>query len=57
MRQALASPLFTMIRENGPLLETPDHPCALFANAGKLESMARSLGAYRTGAAGSALPG
>jgi len=52
--QAFASPLFTMIRDNGHLLETQDHPCALFANASKLESMAKSLGAYRSGAAGSA---
>jgi MoaA/NifB/PqqE/SkfB family radical SAM enzyme len=50
LRQALASPLFTMIRNDGHLLETQDHPCALFANAGKLESMAKSVGAYRTGA-------
>jgi MoaA/NifB/PqqE/SkfB family radical SAM enzyme len=52
--QAFASSFFTMIRDNGPLLETHDHPCALSANAGKLESMAKGLGAYRTGAAGSA---
>jgi len=51
--EAFASPLFTMIRDNGHLLETQDHPCALFANASKLESMAKSLGAYRTGAADS----
>lgn len=51
LSQALASPLFTMIRENGHLLETQGHPCALFANADKLESMAKSLGAYRTGPA------
>jgi MoaA/NifB/PqqE/SkfB family radical SAM enzyme len=52
--QALASSFFTMIRDNGPLLETHDHPCALSANAGKLESMAEALGAYRTGAPDSA---
>ncbi len=51
LREAFASPLFTMIRENGHLLETQGHPCALFANADKLESMAKSVGAYRTGAA------
>jgi hypothetical protein len=39
-----------MIRDNGPMLETHDHPCSLFANAGKLESMVKTLGAYRTGA-------
>ena len=49
--QAFASSFFAMIRDNGPMLETHDHPCSLFANAGKLESMAKSLGAYRTGAA------
>ena len=49
--QALASPLFTMIRDNGHLLETQGHPCALFANARNLESMAKCLGAYRTAGA------
>ena len=48
--QAFASSFFTMIRDNGPMLETHDHPCSLFVNAGKLESMAKTLGAYRTGA-------
>ncbi len=48
--EALAGSFFTMIRNNGPMLETHDHPCALSANAGKLESMAASLGAYRTDA-------
>jgi MoaA/NifB/PqqE/SkfB family radical SAM enzyme len=52
--QAFASPLFTMIRDSGHLLETHEHPCALFAGASKLESMAKSLGAYRTGPAESA---
>lgn len=56
LHQALASPLFTMIRDNGHLLETQGHPCALFANAARLESMATSLGAYRTGAADSREP-
>jgi MoaA/NifB/PqqE/SkfB family radical SAM enzyme len=46
--QAFASSFFAMIRDNGPMLETHDHPCSLFANAGKLESMAKSLGAYRS---------
>jgi len=49
--EALAGSFFTMIRDNGPMLETHDHPCSLSANAGKLESMAASLGAYRTGGA------
>ncbi len=52
--EALAGSLFSMIRENGPMLETHDHPCALSANADKLESMAASLGAYRTGGADAA---
>jgi MoaA/NifB/PqqE/SkfB family radical SAM enzyme len=50
--EALAGSFFTMIRDNGPMLETHDHPCALSANADKLETMAASLGAYRTGGAG-----
>jgi MoaA/NifB/PqqE/SkfB family radical SAM enzyme len=54
--EALASPLFTMIREDGPLLETHDHPCALFANAVQLETMATALGAYRTGTPNPAAP-
>ncbi|HEY1255344.1 MAG TPA: radical SAM protein [Terracidiphilus sp.] len=49
LREALASPLFTMIRENGHLLETEGHPCGLSAHAAELESMAQGLGAYRTG--------
>jgi MoaA/NifB/PqqE/SkfB family radical SAM enzyme len=49
LREALASPLFTMIRENGHLLETEGHPCGLSAHAKELESMAKGLGAYRTG--------
>ena len=50
LREALASPFFTMIRDNGHLLETEGHPCGLSAHAGELESMAKGLGAYRTGA-------
>jgi len=49
LREALASPLFAMIRENGHLLETEGHPCGLSAHAAELESMAKGLGAYRTG--------
>jgi MoaA/NifB/PqqE/SkfB family radical SAM enzyme len=51
LREALASPLFAMIRENGHLLETEGHPCGLSAHAEELESMAKGLGAYRTGTA------
>ena len=49
LREALASPLFNMIRENKHLLETEGHPCGLSAHAEELESMAKGLGAYRTG--------
>jgi MoaA/NifB/PqqE/SkfB family radical SAM enzyme len=49
LADALASPLFSMIRNDGHLLETHGHPCALFANAEKLEEMAMGLGAYRAG--------
>jgi MoaA/NifB/PqqE/SkfB family radical SAM enzyme len=50
LSEALASPLFAMIRENGHLLETEGHPCGLSAHAEELEKMASGLGAYRTGA-------
>jgi len=50
LREALASPLFTLIRSHGHLLETNGHPCALFAHAQELELMASGVGAYRTGA-------
>jgi MoaA/NifB/PqqE/SkfB family radical SAM enzyme len=49
LRDALASPLFTLIRENGHLLETEGHPCGLSAHAVELEQMAQAVGAYRTG--------
>ncbi|MGO9936928.1 MAG: radical SAM/SPASM domain-containing protein [Terracidiphilus sp.] len=49
LREALASPLFAMIRENEHLLETEGHPCGLSAHAEELESMTKGLGAYRTG--------
>jgi MoaA/NifB/PqqE/SkfB family radical SAM enzyme len=51
LREALASPLFAMIRENAHLLETEGHPCGLSAHAEELEVMSESLGAYRTDAA------
>jgi len=47
LREALASPLFTMIRENAHLLETEGHPCGLSAHAEELESLTKGLGAYR----------
>jgi MoaA/NifB/PqqE/SkfB family radical SAM enzyme len=49
LREALSSSLFTMIRENGHLLETEGHPCGLSAHAAELEAMAAGLGAYRSG--------
>jgi MoaA/NifB/PqqE/SkfB family radical SAM enzyme len=49
LREALASPLFAMIRENAHLLETQGHPCGLSAHAAELEIMTKGLGAYRTG--------
>jgi MoaA/NifB/PqqE/SkfB family radical SAM enzyme len=49
LRDALASPLFTLIRNNVHLLETEGHPCGLSAHAAELETMAKDLGAYRTG--------
>ncbi|MGO9433078.1 MAG: radical SAM/SPASM domain-containing protein, partial [Terracidiphilus sp.] len=49
LREALASPLFSMIRENAHLLETEGHPCGLSAHVEELETMTRTLGAYRTG--------
>ena len=54
LRDALASPLFTMIRENAHLLETEGHPCGLSDHAAELETMTKGLGAYRTGAPESA---
>jgi MoaA/NifB/PqqE/SkfB family radical SAM enzyme len=49
LREALASPLFTMIRENAHLLETEGHPCGLSAHAEELENLTKGLGAYKTG--------
>jgi MoaA/NifB/PqqE/SkfB family radical SAM enzyme len=49
LREALASPLFSMIRENAHLLETEGHPCGLSAHAAELETLTKGLGAYRTG--------
>jgi MoaA/NifB/PqqE/SkfB family radical SAM enzyme len=49
LHDALASPLFSMIRDNKHLLETEGHPCGLSAHALELEQMAKRLGAYRTG--------
>ena len=50
LRDALASPLFTLIRDNVHLLETEGHPCGLSAHAAELETMAKGLGAYHSGA-------
>ncbi len=54
LREALASPLFSMIRENAHLLETEGHPCGLSAHAAELETLTKDLGAYSTGAPESA---
>jgi len=46
--EALASPLFTKIRENEHLLETEGMPCALFAHPKEVDELAQSVGAYKT---------
>jgi MoaA/NifB/PqqE/SkfB family radical SAM enzyme len=56
LREALASSLFSTIRDNAHLLETEGHPCGLSAHAEELESMTKGLGAYRTGAPESGEP-
>lgn len=56
LRQALASPLFTRIRENANLLETAGHPCGLSAHAADLETLTKDLGAYSTGVPESVAP-
>jgi len=48
LRDALASPLFTKIRENEHLLENDGTPCALFAHPKEVEELANSVEAYRT---------
>ena len=48
LREALASPLFKIIRESDHLLETDGMPCALFAHPKEVEKIAKSVGAYRT---------
>jgi MoaA/NifB/PqqE/SkfB family radical SAM enzyme len=48
LREALASPLFSAIRENDHLLETEGMPCALFAHPREVDELARNVGAYRT---------
>jgi MoaA/NifB/PqqE/SkfB family radical SAM enzyme len=50
LREALASPLFSMIRENRHLLETEGHPCGLSAHEEELAQMAKGVGAYHSGA-------
>ncbi len=49
LREGLASPLFSEIRENEHLLETEGMPCALFAHPNEVDALARTVGAYRTG--------
>ena len=48
LREGLASPLFTEIRENEHLLETEGLPCALFAHPKEVDELAESVGAYKT---------
>jgi len=47
-REALASPLFSRIRESGHLLEKADTACALSAHPDEVEALAAELGAYHT---------
>lgn len=47
LEQALASSLFKLIRDDEGLLETEEHPCALFAHARELERLGEGVGAYR----------
>jgi len=49
VREALASPLFSRIREDGRLLETGDTTCALAAHPEEVERLARDVGAYHAG--------
>jgi MoaA/NifB/PqqE/SkfB family radical SAM enzyme len=48
LKEALASPLFSVIRENEHLLETEGMPCALFAHPEEVEEIAKTVGAYKT---------
>ena len=48
IREGLASPLFTTIRENEHLLTNEDTPCALFGHPDEVAAIARSVGAYTT---------
>ncbi|UCF09067.1 MAG: radical SAM protein [Thermoplasmata archaeon] len=48
LRKGLASELFKTIRENENLLETEGFPCALFAHPEEVNTLARTVGAYRT---------
>ncbi|HMF30393.1 MAG TPA: radical SAM protein [Candidatus Lokiarchaeia archaeon] len=51
LREGLQSPLFKIIRDSEHLLETGETPCALFAHPEEVAAIAKSIGAYRTGAA------
>jgi MoaA/NifB/PqqE/SkfB family radical SAM enzyme len=48
LREALASELFTEIRNNGFLLENHDLPCALLSHQEEVLELAKTVGAYRT---------
>jgi MoaA/NifB/PqqE/SkfB family radical SAM enzyme len=47
LRDSLASPLFSLIRKNEHLLQTEGIPCALFAHPKEVDTLAKSVGAYR----------
>ncbi|MHC1604412.1 MAG: radical SAM/SPASM domain-containing protein [Candidatus Methanofastidiosia archaeon] len=49
LREGLACSLFKEIRENEHLLETDGMPCALFAHPKEVDTLAKKVGAYRTG--------
>jgi MoaA/NifB/PqqE/SkfB family radical SAM enzyme len=49
VREALASPLFSRIREDGSLLESGDSTCALAAHPEEVERLAREVGAHHAG--------
>jgi MoaA/NifB/PqqE/SkfB family radical SAM enzyme len=49
LKEGLASPLFTKIRDNEQLLDVDGVPCALFAHPQEVEDLVKDVGAYRTG--------
>jgi MoaA/NifB/PqqE/SkfB family radical SAM enzyme len=47
VKEALQSPLFTLIRENEHLLETNGSPCALFSHPEEVNALAKKVNAYK----------